>query len=485
MQFTSLTYLAFLPLVLLTYHLVRHRQAQNLLLLAASYTFYGWWDYRFCLLMLVSSLVDFVIGWRINQESLDVRRKWLLAASVGCNLGLLGVFKYFNFFIDNFREVGEVFGFNMTGGTLEIILPIGISFYTFQTMSYTIDIYRRQLEPSESLLDYLAFVSFFPQLVAGPIERARHLLPQLQKPRTVSWEQTTSGVQQIVCGFFKKIVIADSAALIVAEAYSAPDEASGARLVMATILFAFQIYCDFSAYSDIAIGTARLFGIQLMQNFAYPYFSESVGEFWQRWHISLSTWFRDYVYIPMGGNRGSKFARNRNLLLTFIVSGIWHGAAWRFIGWGAFHGAALITEKSTSSSHSASDSAKPRLIPSVRSVLRMSITFALVCFGWVLFRAESIADAGLIWKKMCLSVVEFADWNLLWVEYSSRGPVFFTLNVLAVFILFEWIQRNRPFPLQITHWPMQVRWPAYTLTLWMIAEYADKVPANPFIYFQF
>ena len=485
MHFTSFTYLAFLPLVLLCYCLIRSCRLQNTLLLFASYVFYGWWDWRFCILMLASSLVDYGVGELLHRTEQPNRRNWLLAVSIGCNLGLLGIFKYLNFFIESFQEFGWLFGFNMTGGTLEIILPVGISFYTFQTMSYTLDIYRKKLHPADSIINYLAFVSFFPQLVAGPIERASHLLPQLQRPRRVTWEDSTSGVRQILCGFFKKIVIADSVAIFVSEAYVNPAETSGAQLMLATILFAFQIYCDFSAYSDIAIGTARLFGIELMQNFAYPYFSRSIHEFWQRWHISLSTWFRDYVYIPIGGNRDGTRLRNRNVMLTFIISGFWHGAAWRFLGWGAFHGAALMTERTAGTAARSEDPAKSRLLPSVTELAQILLTFCIVCLGWVLFRADSLTDTVIIWQKIVTSIISTSQWQPLQIEYSSGGPLFYTLNTLLVFVVVEWIHRRRPFPLEIGHWPTPVRWPAYTLVLWLIVEHADRTPQNPFIYFQF
>lgn len=484
MHFTSIAFLLFLPIVLLTYRCLPSRRLQNLLLLSASYVFYGWWDYRFCLLMLASSLVDYYVGAVLHQTSDQRRRRQWLTLSVICNLGLLAVFKYLNFFIDSVQQFGQLFGFNMTGGTLEIILPVGISFYTFQTMSYTLDIYRKQLEPADSLVDYLAFVSFFPQLVAGPIERASHLLPQLQQPRKVTWEDSATGVRQILCGFFKKIVIADSVAAFVTAGYDNPAVASGSELVIATVMFAFQIYCDFSAYSDIAIGTARLFGIRLMQNFAYPYFAGSIHEFWQRWHISLSTWFRDYVYIPLGGNRGSSLLRNRNVLLTFIISGFWHGAAWRFVGWGMLHGTALVTENKALPVARRS-SATQRLIPTPLNFARMLLTFVIVCLGWVLFRADTMSDALLIWQKMALSFTDAAQWSVVGIQYASHSPLFYTTNMLIAFVVVEWLHRHRSFPLEIGHWPTPARWPAYTLVMWLIVEHADKTPQSPFIYFQF
>ncbi|MFN9719165.1 MAG: MBOAT family O-acyltransferase [Planctomycetota bacterium] len=484
MHFTSITFLLFLPLVLVTYRCLGSTRHQNILLLITSYIFYGWWDFRFCVLMLISSLLDFYVGralsWTDDQRR---RRQWLTVSLVG-NLGLLATFKYLNFCIESFQELGRMIGFDMSTGTLDIILPVGISFYTFQTMSYTIDVYRGDLQASDSLVDFLAFVSFFPQLVAGPIERAIDLLPQLQRPRMMTMEDSAAGVRRILCGFFKKIVIADSVAPFVSAGYADPSAASGPQLVVATVMFAFQIYCDFSAYSDIAIGTARLFGIRLTQNFNYPYFSRSLQEFWQAWHISLSTWFRDYVYIPLGGNRGTRLQRDRNILLTFIISGIWHGAAWRFLGWGALHGTALVTENKVRGSVRSGREFEG-WIPQPLQVVKMLSTFVIVCLGWVMFRADTMKDALLIWKKLALSFTEPDQWSLLASQYSAHGPLFYTVNLLLAFIVVEWILRHHSFPLEIGHWPMMARWPAYTLVLWLIVEHADRTEQSPFIYFQF
>lgn len=484
MHFTSITFLLFLPLVLITYRCLRSTRHQNILLLVTSYVFYGWWDYRFCVLMLISSLLDFYVGQALSRTDDERRRRrWLTLSLVG-NLGLLATFKYLNFCIESFQELGRLFGFNMSTGTLDIILPVGISFYTFQTMSYTIDVYRRDLKASDSLVDFLAFVSFFPQLVAGPIERAIDLLPQLQRPRVITLEDSAAGVRRILCGFFKKIVIADSLASFVTDGFANPAAASGPQLVIATMMFAFQIYCDFSAYSDIAIGTARLFGIQLTQNFNYPYFSRSLQEFWQRWHISLSTWFRDYVYIPLGGNRGTAMQRHRNVLLTFVISGIWHGAAWRFLGWGALHGTVLLTENAARKSARGKNEAQG-LIPTPTNAFKMVVTFIIVCLGWVMFRADTMQDAMLIWKKLAMSILDTEQWLALAAQYSSHGPLFYTINLLVTFVLVEWVLRHRPFPLEIGHWPMMARWPAYTLVMWLIVEHADRTEQSPFIYFQF
>ena len=325
MTFTSLTFIGFLPLVFALYWLLRTPRRQNLILILASYLFYGWWDYRFCALILFSSLLDFVLGWYLGQARSKRARKWLLGASLFANLGMLGLFKYFNFFAGSFSHLATGFGWTPGSVTLNIILPVGISFYTFQTLSYSIDIYRGKIRATKNILDYLAFVSFFPQLVAGPIERASHLLPQFEKLRRFDQGLARSGCRLILWGFFKKIVIADRLGVVVDQFYAQPELVSGPLLAFATVSFAFQIYCDFSAYSDIAIGTGRLFGIRLMRNFAYPYFSQSVGEFWRRWHISLSTWFRDYVYIPLGGSQQGSFRRTRNLLATFFGK--------RFMAW--------------------------------------------------------------------------------------------------------------------------------------------------------
>ena len=321
MNFASLAFFLFLVLVWGLYWGLPRRSWQNVLLLISSYVFYGWWDYRFCGLMLASTLVDYFLASAIHRSENETRRKRLLLASLVCNLGLLGVFKYFHFFCENLVAIGETLGWDLNTGTLHIILPVGISFYTFQTLSYTIDVYYRRLKPTQNLIDYMTFVSFFPQLVAGPIERARNLLPQFQQQRFFHLRQMQLGVHRILWGLFKKVVIADTVAGFVNSAYSDVASASGAELVMATFLFAFQIYCDFSGYSDIAIGVAQMFGIKLMRNFAYPYFSQSLREFWSRWHISLSSWFRDYVYIPLGGNRASRGRQKLNLLITFLVSG--------------------------------------------------------------------------------------------------------------------------------------------------------------------
>jgi alginate O-acetyltransferase complex protein AlgI len=488
MSFTSLVFLLFLPLVFCIHWIVPRRRFQNLWLVAASYFFYGYWDYRFCLLMFISSMVDFSIGLALHRSESSLRRKALLVVSLASNIGLLGIFKYLGFFVESFRELAGIFGFDASSGTWEIILPVGISFYTFQTLSYTIDIFRRKLEPTRNLSDYLAFVSFFPQLVAGPIERASRLLPQFQAERHCSWDNLCEGIPRILWGFFKKIVVADSLAVVVQASYSNPTLASGPELMMATFFFAFQIYADFSAYSDIAIGTARLFDIRLMQNFAYPYFSQSLREFWERWHISLSTWFRDYLYIPLGGNRGGRWQRNQNILITFLVSGLWHGAAWRFIAWGGFHGTASIGLRPGSAQGSTGELEKPgggSLLPSPLTLLRIAFTFCLVSLFWVFFRASSMSDALLILNKMASESTSLAAYQEVITEYLLHGPIFSALNLVLALVVLEWFQRHLHHPLQIPNWPKPLRWAAYTAVFWFVVEHVGRVPNNPFIYFQF
>jgi D-alanyl-lipoteichoic acid acyltransferase DltB (MBOAT superfamily) len=336
MLFNSLDFAIFLPLVFVIYWFVlgKKLRLQNAFVLLASYVFYGWWDWRFLSLLVISTLVDYVVGRQMLIIKDGVKRKLLLILSLGVNLGMLGFFKYYNFFVESFTQAFTLFGQDLNPQTLKIILPVGISFYTFQTLSYSIDIYRRKLEPTRDFVAFSAFVSFFPQLVAGPIERASNLLPQFYTKRQFESSNAVDGLRQILWGLFKKMVIADRCAVFANEIFNNSADYSGFVLVLGAIFFAFQIYGDFSGYSDIAIGTARLFGFNLMQNFAFPYFSRDIAEFWRRWHISLSTWFRDYVYIPLGGSKGKAIIVLRNTLIVFVVSGFWHGANLTFIFWG-------------------------------------------------------------------------------------------------------------------------------------------------------
>ena len=346
MLFNSIDFIIFLPIVFFLYWFVVYKNLkyQNLLIVLASYFFYGSWDWKFLILIIFSTVVDYFIGLKLSKEEVLFKRKLLLGLSIVINLGFLGFFKYYNFFIDSFVSTFSFFGVGIEARSLNIILPVGISFYTFQTLSYTIDIYKRKIQPTKDFIMFAAFVSFFPQLVAGPIERAENLLSQFSRPKNFKFINIQFGFIRILWGLFKKVVIADRLAIIVNTTYNAPEDYGGLHFIVATVFFAFQIYCDFSGYSDIAIGTARMFNIKLMENFRTPYFSKSLGEFWRNWHISLSTWFRDYVYIPLGGNKVAKLRWYTNILIVFVVSGFWHGARWTFIIWGAIHGTILILE---------------------------------------------------------------------------------------------------------------------------------------------
>jgi D-alanyl-lipoteichoic acid acyltransferase DltB (MBOAT superfamily) len=482
MTFASLTFPIFVVIIFIAYWMARRRRVQNGILVLASYLFYGWWDYRFCALMLISSLVDFVIGWLISVTERQSHRKLLLFASLACNLGLLATFKYFNFFIESLTGLADTLGWHLNTGTLEIILPVGISFYTFQTLSYTIDIYRKQIEATDSVLDYLAFVSFFPQLVAGPIERASRLLPQFTQQRSFDYERATDGCRQILWGFFKKVMVADYLAQIVDPAYANPDALNGPALAFATICFAFQIYCDFSAYSDIAIGTAKLFGIQLMQNFAYPYFSQSITEFWRRWHISLSTWFRDYVYVPLGGSRVSAMRRKSNVLVTFLVSGLWHGPAWTFVFWGGMNGMAAAVGAPRRYSNKDTPGGE-RLIPDIGTAARITSTFVLVCFCWIFFRAESLVAACRIVSKILGDLFTWSAYMPLLSRIVDDPLVQHAVAVIVGLLLVEWLQRRRPHPLHLSLFPRKARWAVYTVLFWGMLDFMQ--PSQEFIYFAF
>lgn len=398
MLFNSLEFFLFLPLVLILYWFVVHKKLklQNFLVLTASYVFYGWWDYRFLSLIALSTVVDYYIGLTIHKSDCNsVRKRWL-TASMLFNLGLLGFFKYYNFFIESWVDLLDSFGYTIENTwTLQVILPVGISFYTFQTMSYSIDIYRKKLEPTKDFVAFAAFVSFFPQLVAGPIERASNLLPQILKKRKFSKEQSLKGIELITWGMFKKVVVADSLAPIVNDIFINYAEYSGGTLITGAVFFAFQIYCDFSGYSDIAIGTAKLFGFDLMTNFNFPYFSRSIGEFWRKWHISLSTWFRDYLYIPLGGSKVGKLKGIRNVFAIFLVSGFWHGANWTFIVWGGIHALLFIPSfiLGTNRRHLEENAIKKSWLSYGKDFGQVVFTFFVVTVAWIFFRADSISDA--------------------------------------------------------------------------------------------
>ncbi len=482
MIFTTLTFPIFLAIVFSAYWRLRDRRHQNLLIVVSSYFFYGWWDWRFCLLMACSSCVDFWVARAIVAVPSAGKRRLILGAGIAYSLGLLAFFKYFNFFTTSFAEAVGLLGWQIQPTTLKIILPVGISFFTFQTLSYTIEVYRGRLKPANSLIEYFAFVSFFPLLLAGPIERATHLLPQFQHNRSFDPDKAADGCRQILWGFFKKLAIADRLTGAVDAAYADTVTASGGSLAVATILFAFQIYCDFSAYSDIAIGTSRLFGFDIMRNFAYPYFSQDLSEFWRRWHISLSTWFRDYVFVPLGGSRVSTPRKVFNVLATFTISGFWHGAAWQFLAWGAINGTAVLPQTLAGGSGA---KRKPgdvpggeSIIPSPAIVLRMAVTFAVVCGAWVFFRADSISTAGLILKKIALAPIRENPHS--WLIWKTWGPI----RLVVLLVVIEWLQRRRLHPLEIGNFPRPVRWGIYTAVFWL-TFFLMPAQTSPFIYFQF
>ena len=475
MLFNSPEFLVFLPIVFGLYWFVTHRhlRAQNLLLLVASYIFYGWWDWRFLGLIALSTLVDYFVGIRIEEADDRQRKKRWLWVSLAVNLGILAYFKYANFFIENWITAWDGLGVTMHASTLQVILPVGISFYTFQTLSYSIDIYRGNLKATRDPIAFAAFVSFFPQLVAGPIERATNLLPQITSPRKFTYEQGRDGMRLILWGMFKKVVVADSCAPYVDMCFDNPEAFSGATLILGAILFSFQIYGDFSGYSDIAIGTAKLFGFELMTNFKFPYFSRDIAEFWRRWHISLSTWFRDYLYIPLGGSRVSKPKAIRNVFVIFLVSGFWHGANWTFIVWGGIHALLFIPLflRGTNRKNTTSVVAEGKWLPSPRELLQMGWTFTAVTIAWVFFRADGIADA--------TSYLAHPFTNFLEGGVRRAWPAILAVSMLIV-IDFALQRRSAP------KWfeSRLLRIVAYGFIGTLIALRFERASAS-FIYFQF
>lgn len=485
MIFNSLEFAVFLPVVFILYWFVfkNHLKSQNVLLLAASYLFYGWWDWRFLSLIVFSTLLDYTIGRRLEVASKETNKKALLWCSIVVNLGFLGFFKYYNFFLENFVAAFTFFGQPISPRSLNIILPVGISFYTFQTLSYTIDIYRGKLTPEKDFVAFAAFVSFFPQLVAGPIERATNLLPQFPKSRIFSKEHATDGMRQILWGLFKKVVIADTCAGFANMAFNDTENMPGSMLLLGAICFTFQIYGDFSGYSDIAIGTSRLFGFDLKRNFAYPYFSRDIAEFWRRWHISLSTWFRDYLYIPLGGSRGGMWMKIRNTFIIFLVSGFWHGANWTFVAWGAINALYFLPLLLTDNNrNNIGVVAEGKNWPSLKELGQMVLTFFMAVLAWVFFRAENVGHA--------LTVLQGIFSEGILDALPLTKPDFFKLLQLGVLLLFfliiEWKGRADEYALE--RWIPQIpkpiiRWSFYFI-VWT-AIFLFSTNEQEFIYFQF
>ena len=482
MLFNSLDFAIFLPIVFLLYWFVfsKKLKVQNALVFLVSYIFYGWWDWRFLSLILFSTIIDYSVGIQLSKTDKPVKRKFLLWTSIFFNLGFLGVFKYYNFFLDNFKTAFSFFGTEISGYTLDIVLPVGISFYTFQTLSYTIDVYKKKLEPTKDFIAFGAFVSFFPQLVAGPIERATHLLPQFYKKRTFNYVLAVSGLRQILWGLFKKVVIADNAAQIANNIFNNSDGHNGSALFLGALFFTFQIYGDFSGYSDIAIGTSRLFGFDLMKNFAFPYFSRDIAEFWRRWHISLSTWFRDYLYIPLGGSRGGMSMRIKNTFIIFIVSGFWHGANWTFIVWGALNALYFLPVMLQNKNRiNTNVIAEGKIVPTLREGTQMLTTFLLTIIAWVFFRANNIDHAWTYLSDMC-STSLFSMPN-----YTDMRHVITTMAMIIGFITVEWFGRADEFALEKfgTGWKKPIRLAMYYSIVVAILLFMGEEQA--FIYFQF
>lgn len=468
MLFNSIDFLIFYPLVFLLYWIFFKNKIEerNLFLLVVSYIFYGWWDWKFLILIAISSTTDFIIGQQIYKAKSSLKKRVYLTISLVVSLGILFVFKYFNFFIDSFIQAFTLMGKPVNYHGLRLVLPVGISFYTFQTLSYSIDIYRNKLKPTRNIVKFFTFVSFFPQLVAGPIERATHLLPQFDQKYQFNYERTVKGFELILIGLVKKVVIADRLATFVDAVFNNYEYHNSLSLYMATLLFSVQIYCDFSGYSDIAIGVAKTFGFDLMKNFNTPYFAKSIKEFWQRWHISLSTWFRDYFYIPLGGNRCSKLRQNFNLLATFLVSGLWHGANLTFVIWGAIHGLMLIIE----SFFKLNSERKYSLI---EKISRIVIVFHLVSLAFIFFRANSVSQASHI-------IITIFKVNLTKPYLGSANTIVFGLFSLLLFFVNDLLEAY-----EIKIWKYQrIRKPVYISILLLILA-IGVLDEGQFIYFQF
>ena len=469
MLFNSFEYAIFLPIVFLLYWFVFNKtiKLQNLFLLIIGYIFYGWWDWRFLFLIAFSTIFDFTIGILLEKTTELQKRKLLFAASCIVNIGLLGFFKYFNFFIDNFISAFESIGYHIPAVTLKIILPVGISFYTFQSLSYTTDVFRRKMKPTTDFVSFAAFISFFPQLVAGPIERAFNLLPQFHKKRLFDLNLAVKGMRQILWGLFKKIVIADTLSTYVDAIFNSYEVLPGSTLLLGAIYFAVQIYCDFSGYSSIAIGTARLFGFTLLQNFSYPYFSTNVSQFWGKWHISLTSWFRDYVYIPMGGSRGSLTKTIFNTLFVFALSGFWHGANWTFVIWGLLNGMYLIPNLILKNKKVISEN-------NVFGIFSMLITFGLITFSWIFFRSNNLAQAfqyikGLFSKSL--------------FTYPVQHGMAITIPLIVILFGVEWIRKKEIELFQPQNIHFILRWIIYLVMIIICLAFFKQ--NQSFIYFQF
>jgi alginate O-acetyltransferase complex protein AlgI len=479
MLFNTLDFAIFFPIIFIFYWFFcnKNLKVQNILLLVSSYYFYACWDYRFLFLLFFSTFLDYFTAIKIcDSENKKVKTFWFWL-SIGVNLGFLGFFKYYNFFVSSFQDLFENFGVHFNPWTLKIILPVGISFYTFHGLSYVIDIYKGRIKAEKNFVDYSVFVSFFPLLVAGPIERATHLLPQIKKQRIFSYSKSVDGLRQILWGLFKKIVIADQCAEHANAIFNNYEDYSSLGLVMGAIFFAFQIYGDFSGYSDIALGTARLFGIELLRNFAFPYFSRDIAEFWRRWHISLSTWFKDYLYIPLGGSSGGNLMRIRNTFIIFLVSGFWHGANWTFIVWGLLNALfimpSIIFKSNRNNIEIVAANSK---LPSLKELFSILTTFALTTFAWIFFRSLTLTEAILFIKR----IFSFEAVGLTPLKVRSD-----LIICIIIFFIIEWIGRREQFALANfgLKWNKKIRYALYFILIVTFFWFGGK--EQQFIYFDF
>jgi alginate O-acetyltransferase complex protein AlgI len=477
MLFNSIIFLVFLPTIFLLYWYVfqKNLKFRNYFILAISYLFYGWWDWRYLFLIIFCSGINYLAGVRLASNENIKSRKLILALSCIISLGLLGVFKYFNFFVDNFISAFTSIGIHLQARTLNIILPVGISFYTFKALSYTIDVYKGKLEPTKDIIAFFSFVGFFPQLLAGPIDRATNLLPQFYIKRTFEYDKAVDGMRQILWGLFKKFVIADNCATYVNQIFVGYETLPASTLVLGGVYFAFQIYGDFSGYSDIAIGTSRLFGFNSMRNFSVPYFSRDIAEFWRRWHISLTTWFRDYLYIPLGGNRGTKYKVVRNTFIIFLVCGFWHGANWTFIAWGLINALYFLPLLLLGKNRKNTDTvAQGKTLPNIKELFQMGATFALAVLAWIFFRADSISQAflyiGKIFSKSLIAAPKGSGATLI-------------VPLLLILVLVEWLQRDKQHGLEDLKMHFVLRWTVYIIICVLCIAYFQQ--NQQFIYFQF
>lgn len=480
MLFNSLSFAVFLPIVFLAYWFLRSNKSyQNLLLMVASYYFYACWDYRFLFLLIFSTLLDYASGLQMHYTKNSRMKFFWFWLSILINLGFLGIFKYYNFFAESFSKALSIFGIETSFIFLDVILPVGISFYTFHGLSYVIDIYKNRIEPEKNFIDYSLFVSFFPLLVAGPIERATHLLPQIKRERNFDYAKASEGMRQILWGLFKKIVIADNCAYFANIIFNNSYDYSGSTLFLGALFFTFQIYGDFSGYSDIALGTAKLFGFDLLKNFSFPYFSRDIAEFWRRWHISLSSWFRDYLYIPLGGSKGGIMMKIRNTFIIFIVSGFWHGANWTFIVWGALNALYFLPLMLLNTNRSNLEiAAQGKISPTFREAINILITFLLTVFAWIFFRADNVLHATSYIKQ----IFSGTFFTLPQIELKA----YFILSVVFLFFITEWLSREYDYGLGLiknlkSPFKRYLIYFIIVLAIFLIGNFEE----NEFIYFQF